>query len=236
MQSSCAFLIFSFVVLSAFGSRAFAQSATRSPANTPATFHMTGNAELLSHYVERGLSQTDNAPSLQGSFWFNFGPQARFGLWGSNVNFKNEDAHFVLKPTADVKINFSNNAEFTITFSENKYYNDSFRNGSVLGLQLSIFDYLVKYEFLSNWEGTSTGATYFSLGKTFDLSDWKWGNELGYSMLKAESFNNYFNLHTFIGRKLGQVFAQAGLTGTSSSSQFHSAGDYFLIIKISTEF
>ncbi len=236
MQKNCAFLILTLIVLTGLGRHAHAQSISRNPANTPATFHMTGTAELLSHYVEHGISQTDTAPSLQGSFWFNFGPQARLGLWGSNVSYENSDAHFVLKPTADVKVNFSNNTEFTVSYSESKYYNVSDRNSSVLGLHLGIFDYRVNYEFISNWEGTSTGATYFSLGKTFDFSGWKWNNELGYTMLKADGFNNYFDLSTFIGRTFGQVFAQAGMTGTSSNSQFGSAGGYFFIVKVSTDF
>lgn len=198
---------------------------------------MTGSAELLSHYVEHGLSQTDKAPALQGSFWFNFGPQARIGLWGSNVDFPGEDTHLVLRPAADVKIIFSPNTDFVISYSQNEYFSDTLRDGHTLGFHLNAFGYRVNYETTNNWEGTRTNAGYFSLGKTFTVfGDWKWDNEGGYSMLTAAGYNNYFDLRTFLGRKLGQIFLQGGVTGTSTTTQFHGAGGYFFILSASTEF
>ena len=235
MQKNHAFLIVVLFALSSMGLCAFAQDSKT--ANTPPTFHMTGSAELLSKWVEHGLAQTDKSPALQGSFWFNFGPQARIGLWGSNTDYPGEDAHLVLKPTADVKIIFSPNTDFVVSYAQNMYYNSSDRNGNTVGLHLTSFGYRVNYEIMSNWEGTKTSANYFSFGKTFNVfGNWKWDNEAGYSMLKAVGYDNYFDIRSFLGYQLGQVFLQGGATGTSTTKQFHGAGGYYLIVSASTEF
>ena len=169
----------------------------RPTANSP-TFLLNGSAELLSHYVERGLSQTTSAPALQGSFWFNFGPQFRIGLFGSNVNYKNGDEHLVLKPTGDLKINFTSNTVLVIDYKQNLYYSTSNRNGSTVGAHLTVFGYRVNYEVDSNWEGTSTSATYYSLGKTFEFSRGiKWSNDLGYTMVTVDSLSNFFDCAQF---------------------------------------
>lgn len=243
MQTSWAGLtskLFSvFLLTSAFGPLAMAQESVRSNNNAPPTFHMTGSAELLSHYVEHGLSQTDKAPALQGSFWFNFGPQFRLGLWGSNVKFPASDANIVLKPTADIKVIFSPNTDLILKYSENKYYNSNERDGNTVGLHMLTFGYRITYEIWSNWEGTHTSANYFSLGKVMSLwgGSWKWDNEGGYTMLKADGFSNYFDVRTMLGYQVtSQIFVQGGLTATSSKDQFNGAGDYFLILSARTEF
>lgn len=55
----------------------------------------SANVALTSEYFYRGLSQTDDAPALQGGFDYNFdvakGVGAYLGVWGSNVDF-NEGA------------------------------------------------------------------------------------------------------------------------------------------------
>ncbi len=227
------FWLLSSFVLGSLSSIALAQEN----ANHPPTFHMTGSAGLLSQYVEHGLSQTNKAPALQGSFWFNFGPQIRLGVWGSNVNFPNEDAHLVLKPTADVRIIFSANTDFVLSYDENKYFSSSDRNGHTLGFHLKSFGYRVNYELQNNWEGTQSNSTYFSLGKTIPIfGTWLWDNEAGYSMLKASGYSNYFDARSFLGYKFSQVLLQGGLTGTSSTTQFHGAGGYCFILAATTEF
>lgn len=216
---------------------AFAAEESR-PAGTNPTFMLNGSAELLSHYVEHGLSQTHNAPALQGSFWFNFGSQFRLGLWGSNVDYKDGSEHLVLKPTADLKINFSTNTELVLKYSQNMYYSTTHRNGNTLGLHLVSFGYRVNYEKESNWEGTNTSATYYSLGKTFDIRrDFKWSNDLGYTMVTQDTLSNFFDVRSFVGYKLGQLFYQGGVTLTSNPGQFADGiGDFFIIISATYEF
>lgn len=236
MKSARKFFLLQLILVLAFGFRAHAAEETNRPGGTP-TFLLSGSADLLSHYVEHGLSQTDKAPALQGSFWFNFGPQFRAGLWGSNVDYKNGSEHLVLKPSADLKINFTSNTDLVLSYSQNIYYSTSNRNGNTLGLHLTSFGYRVNYEADSNWEGTNTSATYYSLGKTIEIGrGFKWSNDVGYTMVQVNSMSNFFDLRSFVGYKLGQLFYQLGATTTSNPGQFDGAGDFFVILSATYDF
>ncbi len=52
--------------------------------------HLSGTADIVSNYVWRGVSQTDNAPAVQTGATYSFDSGFYAGLWGSSVNFKND--------------------------------------------------------------------------------------------------------------------------------------------------
>lgn len=204
--------------------------------NTSPTFQLSGDVSLLSHYVENGLSQSDKSPALQGSFWFNFGPQFRLGLWGSNTNYENSDDHFNLRMNADIKVSFSANTNLVISYSKGQYYNGGDHNGDILGGHLHFWDYRILYDSFTNWEGTHSRSSRFAFGKVSNVfSSWKWNNEIGYNTPDVSSINPYFDVRTGLGTKWSVIFLEGALTATSESSQFNGAGDFFFILSASTE-
>jgi len=201
------------------------------------TYKLEGNALLVSNFVSRGLTQTNNDPGLQSSFWFNFGQQFRVGVWGSNVNYPGQDTHVWLRMNADLKIVFSPNANLRFKYSVNNFYSSNSRNGNTLGLHLDLYAYKVIYELESNWEATSTRSTHFGFQKTYDvLGGWKWDNQVGFSMLKADNYQSYFDIRSFIGSNNNAFEYRAGATWTSSPSQFAGRGDLFAIFIIGVSF
>lgn len=205
--------------------------------NSSPTFKMTGDVSLLSHYVEYGLSQSDKSPALQGSFWFNFGPQFRLGLWGSNTNYSHSDDHFNLRANGDVTINFSQSTNAVIAYSHSTYYNGGDRNGNILGLHLNFGDYHVNYDGMSNWEGTDHRSVRYSFGKTSKLgTSWKWDNEAGYNTPDVSSVNPYFDLRTALGTDWGPIFFEGSITGTTAASDLDGTGDIFFILSAKTGF
>ncbi|WII72788.1 TorF family putative porin [Bdellovibrio sp. 22V] len=220
-----------FIIILATSLGAYAADGNHSP-----TFALSGDVSLLSHYVENGLSQSDQSPALQGSFWFNFGPQFRLGVWGSNTNFDNSDDHFNLRLNADIKVNFTANTHAVISYSESQYYNGGEHNGNILGLHLHFWDYRIVYEGFSNWEATDERSTRVAFGAlTTVFGSWKWNNEIGYNTPQVDTINPYFDARTGLGTKWGVIFFEGALTGTSESSQFHGAGDFFFILSAKTE-
>lgn len=204
-------------------------------ATTP-TFALSGDVSLLSHYVEYGLSQSDKSPALQGSFWFNFGPQFRLGLWGSNTSYDQGDDNFNLRMNADVRVDFSQNTNLIIGYSKSQYYNGGDRNGDLLGIHLNLWKSRVMYDTNSNWEGTDEHSTRYGFGYVTDVfGSWKWNNEIGYNTPDVDSINPYFDARTGLGTKWSVIFIEGAVTGTSESSQFNGAGDYFFILSASTE-
>jgi len=205
--------------------------------NSSPTFKMTGDVSLLSHYVEYGLSQSDKSPALQGSFWFNFGPQFRLGLWGSNTNFKNSDDHFNLRINGDIKINFSTMNSATIAYSESQYLKSGDRNGNILGLHFNFGDFKVLYDHMSNWEGTKHSSSRYAFGLVSHIwNGWEWENEAGYNSPDVTTLDPYFDFKTGLGTKWGVIFFEGSVTGTSASSDLNGAGDFFFILSAKTEF
>lgn len=209
----------------------------RAQTNAPPTFKMDGEASLMTNYVEYGISQTNKDPALQGAFWFNWGPQFRLGLWGSNVHYSGEDSHFLLKLNADLKIVFSPNANVIFRFSDNHYFKPGTHNGNTIGLHFQIFDYKVIYEQLSNFLGTETTATYFAFGTYWNVfQTWKWDNQVGYMQTTSSTLNNYFDLRSFIGTKPSAILYQIGGTYNSAANQFNGLGDLAIILMATVGF
>lgn len=201
------------------------------------TYKMEGLAALMSNYVDYGITHTDKDPSLQGQFYFNWGPQFRLGVWGTNTKYPSSDTHFWLKLNADLKIAFSQNADMTIKLTSNHFYKTENRNGSIVGVHLNLFGYGVRYEQHSNFLGTETTASAYSFSKIFPVfGDWKSENILGAMMLTADNLSNYFWVETWLGTKPAAIYYQIGVSYNSSASQFDGAGDLMGMLKASVSF
>jgi uncharacterized protein (TIGR02001 family) len=201
-------------------------------------FRMAGDVALLSNYVEHGLTQTDRDPSLQAAFGFNFGPQFKLGVWGSNVNFDSTE-HFLLKINAELKVQISTTTDFKLGYYDNRYFKTDTRNGNTTYLVITSHGYRIRYETNSNWEGRDKHSTYYSFGKAFELNqNWKWDNEIGYTMIQdVPDKENYFDLRTaFLYKGGSNITYQITATGTSDPSQFNGQGNVFLLVGASTSF
>jgi len=195
------------------------------------SYKMDGLATLTTNAVEHGLTITNKDPSLQGQFWFNWGPQFRLGLWGANVAFPSSDSHFLLRLNADIKVSFSQDADMTLKFTDEHYFKPETRNGNILGLHLHMYGYGIGYDMISNFHGSETRAAAASLEKTWDVfSTWKWENTFGYMMPESSAYTGYFWYETYIGTKPGSIYYQIGANYNSGASQFHGAGDLALLI------
>ena len=214
----------------------FSLASTAFAEGAAPTFKMNGDVTLTSHYVEYGLSESDKSPALQGSFWFNFGPQFRLGLWGSNTNYANSDDHFNLRLNGEVNIPFSATTSAVIAYSQSQYYKAGDHNGNIVGLHLNFGDYRVLYDTMSNWEGTHKSSTRYGFGKLSHLGTWLWNNEAGYNSPTVATVDPYFDFRTGLGYKWGNIFLEGAVTATSAPGSLNGTGDVFFILSASTDF
>ncbi|MGZ3770731.1 MAG: TorF family putative porin [Bdellovibrio sp.] len=195
-----------------------------------------GDVSLLSHYVQNGLSQTDKAPALQASFWYNFVPQFRLGLWGSNVYYQNSNDNFNLRINSDVRVDFTSNFHAFLSYTHSEYYNSGNHSGGIFGIRLNFSNYRILYNSYSNWEATEKSAKRFAFGVVSNVfTNWKWDNEAGYNTTEVTSIQPYFDFRSGLGFQWSSVFLEGAITGTSSSSQFNGRGDYFFILSAKME-
>lgn len=221
-----------FALLVLIVTQAWGQSSGNSP-----TFRMTGGANLASDFIEQGLTQTENDPNLQGEFWFNFGPQFRLGLWGSNVRYDaTASTHFWLRLNADIKIDFGTDANFIIKYSDNKFYKENNRNGSTLALHLNLGSYRVIYEDESNWEGTSEKATYIAIAKDTNVGgDYIWNLQAGYTQPEAD-IKSYFDVRTGLGKKLKDIFVSGHASYSNVQGDFEDRGRLTFFLSAAVQF
>lgn len=200
---------------------------------TQKSYAIEGSATILSHFVYHGLSQTQKDPSLQTLLVVPLIPEFKVGIWGSNVSYENANNHVWFKLLFDLNIELNKDVQLIFGYNFNKFYKDSIRNGSTLILGTNLFDYQIRYESETNWQGTETGARYVSFGKIFQIfSQFDWLNQIGYSMLEVPNLQNYFDLKSQISTSYNKLNFLAAVTLTSTPSQFNGNGDIFAILGI----
>ncbi|AGH96260.1 hypothetical protein [Pseudobdellovibrio exovorus] len=214
---------------------AFAQDKSKN--STTPTYGISGEAQILSHFLEKGISYSDGNPAMNASFLYNFGTQARIGFWGSNIsNVNAQDDNFWFKILAEVLVDFSKTTNAKFFFSDNRFYKSNQRNGQIAGVRVDTKSYFYGFEWMSNLEGSDSNAEYFLLGRLYNFrKSMKYGGHIGYT-------SSHGNIQSFFDLKLlGQYIisdnsnAEIGITYNSNGSQFGKRGDpaYYIGLKLS---
>jgi hypothetical protein len=177
-------------------SHAGAQTSADKSKSTVATNKIGGDAQLLSHFVERGLSMSDGNPALNASFLFNLGSQLRLGFWGSNISSLTADEdNFWFKFLAEFDVRFANGLQSNIYISDNHFYKSDQRNGQRIGSVFIYYTYQFIFEWMSNLEGSKGNAEYINFGKYFFWgSQFRYGPFLGFTNSHTDLINSYFDL------------------------------------------
>ena len=192
---------------------------------------LSGNVTLSSHYVENGISQSNNSPSLQGAFWFNFGPQFRLGLSGASTSYTASNDHFNLKLVAEIKVIISSSTNLILATGKNQFYSGGERNGNLSGVYFNTGDYRFSNTRITNWEATGESMNRWGFGKTSTTSTGlKWNNEVGYNTSKVSNVHDYFDLRSGLGKMYDKIFLEGAVSFTSNGSDLLGKGDPFIIL------
>lgn len=199
------------------------------------TYLVSGDAQLLTHFIDRGLSITDQNPALNASFLFNLGQQFRLGFWGSNIsNISSSDDNLWLKIIADIRVEISATAKLMFYINDDHYYKSNIRNGQELGFNLDYNSYFYQLEFMNNFQGSKSNAEYIRGGKKFTVANSTIVSaSLGYTLQKADGYSNYFD-----GKILGEyqisqfLNLDAGFTSTLSANGYNGRGNPYIFFGI----
>lgn len=205
--------------------------------NNESDYALTGEAQLVSHLIVKGLSYSDSNPAMNASFLAKLGEQAKIGVWGSNIsNLSAVDDNFWFKLVATFHIDFTDKFFADIFVYDNHFYKSNQRNGQNLGMDFNYKSYEFGIEWMSNYEGTKTNAEYFKFGKLFDYKkDFRFGGYAGVTNSHTSALNSYLDVRA-IGQYLFNSYSNAeiGATYNSNQSQFGKRGDaaFYIGIKL----
>lgn len=184
---------------------------------------VSGDAQLVSHFIVKGLSYSDNNPAMNASFVAKLHPQIKLGLWGSNVsNLNAADDNFWLKIFSRINIDFSDRLFFSLFLSDNRFYKSDIRNGQTFGADFNYRHYEFGLELMSNFEGTQSPAGYLWFGKLYDYrANLKWGGYAGSTITQSATYQSFLDFR-IVGQYLFNTISNAelGVTFNSNSAQF----------------
>lgn len=190
---------------------------------TTANYQLSGDAQLLSHFIVKGLSYSDNNPAMNASFLAHLGTQVKLGFWGSNIsNVGAADDNFWFKVFGKIDIELSDKLFVNVFLHDNHFYKSNARNGQALGLNFNYKSYEFGLEWMSNLEGTKSNAEYFWLGKLIDYRKvYRYGGYSGLTYSHASAIQSYFDFK-LVGQYLlnDNSYAEIAMTINSNSAQF----------------
>lgn len=195
-----------------------------------------GQTFILNNYVEKGITQTDSGPAIQAEVGYKW-PQAKAGLWASNVKFRDATDTIVMRPFAAYQFFFTENANLIARFDLARYSNDGSRDGNILSADLEMFTYHVTYEKVENWEASEYDNQRVGARKEFKVYEqFVLSLSAGYNLVDADEYSDYFDgrvgfYYTYEALK----FEVAG-TFASNSSEFGSRAGPFLILGVEALF
>ena len=216
-----------FIVPALFFALCTAQAQDRTRSNL-ATNEISGEMELVSQYVERGVNLSDNNPAMHASFLFNLGSQVRMGVWGSNVSYLTRpDDNFWAKILAEFNVIFANNLNAKFYVSDDHYYKSNVLNGQHLGAAFTWNVWDFGFDWMSNLEGTHSNGEYLYGGRYFMWGNKiRYGGNLGYTASSSPAISGYFDGKIYVKYILNANTSFEGAFAMNfSPSQFGKRGD-----------
>jgi uncharacterized protein (TIGR02001 family) len=90
----CAFSILALLTTSLLSLPAIAAEPAAPASDSFFAGKFAGSFGFFSNYVFRGITQTSDAPAVQGNIDYVFDNGLKFGVWGSNVDFSDASSEF----------------------------------------------------------------------------------------------------------------------------------------------
>ncbi len=209
-----------------FSNVASAQAQKKANPNVP-TYQLFGSAQLLTHFIDKGLSMSNNKPAMNASFLANLGSQFSFGFWGSNISYVQQpDDNFWFRMQGEVKIDFIKKGGLKVYLTDNHFYTSKQRNGQTLGVDVEYDKFVGKIEWMSNLEGTKTNGEYYRFGRIFNYKKgFKIALQGGYTNSRSPYIISFFDFNVE-GRYFMNNYANfnGGISMTSNLSQLSGRG------------
>ena len=223
---------------------AFAAPAIAEEAAGPHSF--SANAALVSDYVFRGISQTQNRPAIQGGFDYSHSSGLYLGTWGSNVSWVQDTG---MKTNNSLELDVYGGykgavgpVSYDVGVLQYYYPGDvvaGVKNTNstevYVGVGFSIFTLKYSHAVSSNLFGwynaakteKTRGSGYWDLSAAYDLGDgWGVSAHVGHQTIKNLSAASYTDWKLGVTKDLGVGVLGLSYTDTNAKASCSAADPY----------
>ena len=211
-------------------------AASNTNQNKTAIFSMSnisGEFDLTSNYMDRGISQTQNLPAIQGGLTYSFPIGLYFNAWGSNVKFidpKRSEATVEVDTIGGWRGSFwNNNISYDINFDRYNYPQARSANYNELNTLWTYKILQVGISYSANAYNFHKSGTYYNGTLTFgippryvfNLTDVNFQIETGHYSLCRAAGNSYNDYSLTLNKKINSTFIiTAQWTNTNGRQHF----------------
>jgi len=197
---------------------AFAASAQE--AESPYSWNVTA----VSDYVFRGVSQTDEDPTLQAGFTYTSPVGLYAGVWGSGVDFGPGDPSTEVDYLIGYGVDVTENVNFDVLLNRYTYLGASELNYNEL-ITTTTFNeqYKVTVAYSNDVWNSSTDGWYFGVGGEWGLpQDFTLTANVGRSTFEDGIAKDYTDFNVGVNRQFGVFNLGLGFHGTDGNGRDNS--------------
>ena len=130
-------------------------------------FNTSSSLTLVSNYLIRGLTLTDDAPAVQGDVSLNLWNGAYITAWGSNVTKEAGSAE--IDVFAGHKFTYSDDLSLNFSFNFYNFLKASHTNTSEFNVVLQYKILSARVAYTGDYFGSSSSSLYYNLALDIDI-------------------------------------------------------------------
>lgn len=179
------------------------------------------NVTAVSDYVFRGVSQTDEDPTLQAGFTYTSPVGLYAGVWGSGVDFGPGDPSTEVDFLIGYGFDVSDNVNFDVLFNRYTYPGASELNYNELITSTTFAEqYKLTVAYTNDLSGSDTKSWYYAVGGEWALpQDFTLAANVGRTSLETDFGKDYTDFNIGVSRQFGLFNLGLGFHGTDGAGR-----------------
>lgn len=195
-------------------------AANAQDAGSPYSWNITG----VSDYVFRGVSQTEEDPTLQAGFTYTSPVGLYAGVWGSGVDFGPGDPSTEVDFLIGYGVDVSDNVNFDVLLNRYTYPGASELNYNELITTTTFAEqYKLTVAYSNDVWNSSTDGWYFGVGGEWGLpQEFTLSANVGRSTFEDGIAKDYTDFNIGVSRQFGLFNLGLGYYGTDGNGRDNS--------------
>ena len=192
-------------------------AASAQEAESPYSWNVTA----VSDYVFRGVSQTDEDPTLQAGFTYTSPVGLYAGVWGSGVDFGPGDPSTEVDFLIGYGFDVSDNVNFDVLLNRYTYPGASELNYNELITSTTFAEqYKLTVAYTNDLSGSDTKSWYYAVGGEWALpQDFTLAANVGRTSLETDFGKDYTDFNIGVSRQFGLFNLGLGFHGTDGAGR-----------------